>query len=84
MSGDAQLAKWFRQVDRNNSGRLNHSELQQALRNNNYTTFDPSCVQGRSTIGKYMENMAQIYTGIILGFVLHLSGPSFLLLVEEK
>jgi len=45
MSGDAQLAKWFRQVDRNNSGRLNHSELQQALRNNNYTTFDPSCVQ---------------------------------------
>lgn len=42
---DPQIARWFRIVDKQNRGRLNVTELQHALRNNNYSTFDITCVQ---------------------------------------
>jgi len=37
---DPQIAQWFHTVDRDRSGRLTAEQLQQALRNNNYSTFD--------------------------------------------
>merc|ERR1711953_308991 len=42
---DPQIAQWFHTVDKNRTGRLGPLELQQALRNNNYSTFDIQCVQ---------------------------------------
>ena len=40
-----QIAKWFNTVDKDRSGRLTSDQLQEALRNNNYTTFDPAVVE---------------------------------------
>jgi len=40
-----QIAKWFNTVDKDRSGRLTSDQLQEALRNNNYTTFDPAIVE---------------------------------------
>lgn len=37
---DPQIAQWFHTVDKNQTGRLSAEQLQQALRNNNYSTFD--------------------------------------------
>ena len=46
MSGvDPQIAQWFRTVDKDHSGRLTADQLQAALRNNNYSTFDLAVVQ---------------------------------------
>jgi len=42
---DPQIAQWFHTVDKNRTGRLGPTELQQALRNNNYSTFDIAVVQ---------------------------------------
>ena len=42
---DPQIAQWFYTVDKNKTGKLSAVELQQALRNNNYTTFDIQVVQ---------------------------------------
>merc|ERR1712131_58076 len=42
---DPQIAQWFHTVDKNRTGKLSALELQQALRNNNYTTFDIQVVQ---------------------------------------
>jgi len=42
---DPQIAQWFQTVDKNRTGRLGPTELQQALRNNNYSTFDIAVVQ---------------------------------------
>ena len=44
---DPQIAQWFHTVDKNRTGKLSALELQQALRNNNYTTFDIQVVQVR-------------------------------------
>ena len=37
---DPQIAQWFHTVDKQQTGRLTAEQLQQALRNNNYSTFD--------------------------------------------
>jgi len=42
---DPQIAQWFNTVDKDRTGRLSADQLQQALRNNNYTTFDLAVVQ---------------------------------------
>jgi len=42
---DPQIAQWFHTVDKNRTGRLGPVELQNALRNNNYTTFNIQVVQ---------------------------------------
>ena len=42
---DPQIAQWFSTVDKDHTGRLSADQLQQALRNNNYTTFDLAVVQ---------------------------------------
>jgi hypothetical protein len=40
-----QLLNWFQTVDKEKKGFLTHFQLQQALRNNNGTTFDISAVK---------------------------------------
>merc|ERR1712110_145318 len=37
---DPQISQWFHTVDKDRSGRLSADQLQQVLRNNNYSTFD--------------------------------------------
>jgi len=41
---DPNIARWFEQVDKTRTGRLNATELQEALKNNNYSSFDINVV----------------------------------------
>ena len=41
---DPNVARWFEQVDKTRTGRLNAAELQEALKNNNYSSFDINVV----------------------------------------
>ena len=41
---DPNVARWFDQVDKTRRGRLNAAELQEALKNNNYSSFDINVV----------------------------------------
>ena len=42
---DPQIAQWFNAVDTDRTGRLGPTQLQNALRNNNHSTFDIQVVQ---------------------------------------
>ena len=45
-----QIARWFNTADKDRSGRLSADQLQAALRNNDYSTFDPAvCELGLKT-----------------------------------
>lgn len=39
------IASWFNTADKDRSGRLSADQLQAALRNNDYSTFDPAVVE---------------------------------------
>jgi len=43
--GDPQLWSWFMSVDRDGSGHINATELQQALVNGDWTPFSTDCVK---------------------------------------
>lgn len=43
--GDPQLWNWFMSVDRDGSGQINSTELQQALVNGDWTPFSTDCVK---------------------------------------
>jgi len=42
---DPRVTQWFMAQDQDRTGRLDATQLQQALRNNNHSTFDIAVVQ---------------------------------------
>ena len=63
---DPQIAQWFYTVDKNKTGKLSAVELQQALRNNNYTTFDIQVVQVSVRIKKSFLAISSISWNTVL------------------
>ena len=52
---DPNIARWFEQVDKTRTGRLNATELQEALKNNNYSSFDINVVAAMIATALYFH-----------------------------